>query len=66
MCSKCGLPLRHRIISNLRFCVNPQCEDYHGIPPIDVSSKVMRNTNLEHAFSPEVWKQVEDDIKRGI
>jgi hypothetical protein len=37
-CPVCGEPLRHRVISNLRYCVNPVCSEYHGIPPIKVTA----------------------------
>ena len=59
-CPKCGKPLRHRAISNLRYCVNPQCPTYKGIPPIKVNWKP--NLDLVHATSDEVWAKVEKEI----
>jgi ssDNA-binding Zn-finger/Zn-ribbon topoisomerase 1 len=60
-CPKCGEPLRHRVISNLRYCANVNCPDYKGIPPIKLN-RTFRNDSLINAFSDEAWAEVEKDI----
>ena len=59
LCPKCHQPLRHRGISNLRYCINPQCPDYKGIPPIKVNTDTMiqAQKDLANAMSDEVWNK---------
>lgn len=61
-CPKCGQPLRHRALSNLRWCANPTCPDYKGIPPIEVNIKISQN--LLYSMSDEAWEEVETHIKQ--
>lgn len=66
-CPKCGQPLRHRVISNLRWCANQDCPDYHGVPPIkvDASKYAEMGKALRHAMSDEVWAEVDKEIEQG-
>lgn len=59
-CPRCHLPMRHRVVSNLRYCANPNCLNYKGIPPINVPK--IRNDSLVNAFSDEVWQEVEKEL----
>lgn len=61
-CPKCGSPLRHRVLSNLRWCANSECPDYRGRPPIKVLP--VRFYNLYYAMGDRVWRKVEEDIAR--
>jgi Zn-finger nucleic acid-binding protein len=57
MCPKCGQALRHRVISNLRFCVNPRCSEYHGIPPIEVDRIYRHDIPItEETMKPDWYK----------
>ena len=63
MCPKCGKPLRHRIISNMRFCVNPLCADYHGIPPIKDIPIYRHDIPInEESMKPE-WYEIKTEDK---
>jgi len=60
-CPVCKKPMRHRVISNLRYCANPECDNYKGIPPIKVNIKT--DSPLRHAFSAAAWEEVDRQIK---
>ena len=65
-CPKCKQPLRHRGLSNLYWCNNPQCATYKGVPPIKVNAEAMvrMGEHLRHAMSDEVWAKVDDEIRK--
>lgn len=43
--------MRHRVISNLRYCANMNCPTFKGIPPIKVNRNYYKDgADLKHAM----------------
>lgn len=62
-CPKCGQFLRHRALSGLHWCANPDCPDYKGVPPIRVRCDARGHIALTKALGDEGWKAHEKEKK---